>query len=68
MIRLEIKNYNTIWTEKQKNYHQTNNGRQIIEQASTFSFQKSVVKTQKQDDDKDANFTKFYGLDYESKR
>ena len=68
MIRLEIKNYNTILTEKQKNYHQTNNRRQIIEQASIFSFQKSVVKTEKQDDDKDANFTKFYELDYESKR
>ena len=67
MIRLEIKNYNTILTEKQKNYHHTNNGRQIIEQASIFSFQKSVVKTEKQVDDKDANFTKFYELDYESK-
>ena len=67
MIRLEIKNYNTILTEKQKNYNQANNGREITEQASIFSFQKSVVKTEKQVDDKDANFTKFYELDYESK-
>ena len=68
MIRLEIKNYNTILTEKQQNYHQTHNVRQMIEQASIFSFQKSVVKTEKQVDDKDANFTKFDVLDYESKR
>ena len=67
MIRLEIKNYNTILTEKQKNYNQANNGRETIEQASIFSFQKSVVKTEKQVDDKDANFTKFYEPDYESK-
>ena len=53
--------------EAKKNYNQANNGREIIEQASIFSFQKSVVKTEKQVDDKDANFTKFYELDYESK-
>ena len=68
MIRLEIKNYNTILTEKQQDYHQTHNGRQMTEQASILSFQKSVVKTEKQVDDKDANFTKFDELDYESKR
>ena len=48
-----------ILTEKQQNYQQTNNGRQIIGHASIFSFQKCcVVKMEKQGEDKDANFTK----------
>ena len=58
-----------ILTEKQQNYQQTNNGRQIIGHASIFSFQKCcVVKMEKQGEDKDANFTKWNELDYESKR